>query len=198
MICVIIFLSSVLVYLVRHPTKPLYFATDSIGRLIPIIPENVPNMSTKDVTAWVISTATSSLSYDFINYRAQFQSAEKYFTQFGWNNYMKAVQAANNLPAVKFRKMIVVAQLAGQPKIIKEGILAGTYAWQFEIPMLLVYMLPPYDEKSKIYNPVLVSVIIQRQPILKSYQGLGIVQLLVESSVSTSNQPQEMSSAPPT
>lgn len=198
MICVIIFLSSVLIYLIQNPTKPLYFATDRIGRLIPIIPVEIPNMSTNEVQQWTIRTVTQALSYDFINYRSQFQNAEKFFTPFGWTNYMQAIQSANNLPAVLQRKMIVVAQMAGQPKLTREGILGGAYAWRFQMPMLLVYMLPPYDDKSRYYNPVLVSVIVQRQPILKSYQGLAIVQLVAESTVSAATQTQSMSSAPPT
>lgn len=186
MICVIIFLSSVLIYLIRHPTKPLYFATDRVGKLIPIVPENVPNMSTDEVLQWSIRAITQSLSYDFINYRAQFQSSEKFFTAFGWNNYMNAVKAANNIPAVTQRKMIVQAEMAGQPKLTREGILGGAYAWRFQMPMLLIYRLPPYDEKSRYYNPVLVSIIVQRQPVLQSYQGLAIVQLVVESTVGQS------------
>lgn len=195
-IAVIAFLVAVLIYLINHPVHPLYFATDNVGKLIPIIPVTVPNMTTPEVTAWTIEAVQTTLSNDFINYRAQLQSSEKYFTPFGWTTYMNAIRTANNLPALLQRKLIVVAQLADQPKLVTEGILGGAYAWKFDMPMLLTFMMPPFDDMSKFTNAVTVSVIVQRQPVLQSYKGLGIVQLIVASAVNVSTEPQEISSKP--
>lgn len=192
---VIAILTWVIVFLVRNPTQPFYFATDKVGRLIQVIPENRPNMTNEEVTAWVIEAVQDAFSYDFINYPAQLQNAQKYFTNFGWSNYMRALRANNNLLALTQRKWIVIAQVVEPPKIVAQGTLLGSYAWKYEVPILAEYWWPPYDENSKIPNALKVTVIVQRQSILQSYKGLGIVQIIGEM-VATPNQSQEISNTP--
>jgi intracellular multiplication protein IcmL len=176
-VVVIISLLWVVVYLVKNPTHPLYFATDNVGRLIQVIPVNTPNMTIDKITAWAIEGVQVANSYDYVNYHAQLQSAQKYFTNYGWNNYMAALTASSNLPAIIQRKWVVIAQVVEQPKILAAGILGGAYAWKFQMSLLVSYWRPPYDEKSKFSNPLDVTVIVQRQPALQGYEGLGIVQL---------------------
>lgn len=184
----IVFLIMTLIYLTRNPPYPLFFATDKVGRLINVIPVTTPNMSTDDVIKWTINSVQQAFSLDFINYRAQLQSSEKYFTPYGWNNYMQALTQTNNLLAITQRRLIVVAQVVGPPKILAQGILAGAYAWRFQMPMLVTYMYPPFDKNSRYSNPLNVNVIVQRQPVLQSADGLGIVQIISTLATSPSNQ----------
>jgi len=196
-ILMIICLTMAFLYLYRNPSGPIYFAADNVSRLINIIPVSSPNMTTQEVMQWSIDAIQSAYSYDYINYREQLQSTQKYFTAYGWQEYMRALTASNNLIAVIQRRQVAVARVVGTPKIITEGILAGAYAWKFEMPVLITYYLPPYDEKSKFLNARKVSVIVQRQQVLQAYKGLGIIQL-VESLVNLSgpNQPQEITALP--
>jgi intracellular multiplication protein IcmL len=175
---VIAILCGMLIYLIQHPPRPLYFAADHLSRLIEEVPVTTPNMSTQDVANWTVSAVQSAYSYDFVNYRAELQHAERYFTPYGWKNYLKGLSSSNNLIAVKDRNMVVIAKAVSAPKLIVEGILGGAYAWKFEIPLLITYMLPPYDSKSQFQNPLLVNVIVQRQRVLESASGLGIVQMI--------------------
>lgn len=191
-LCVIVFLIVMLLYLLRNPTHPIYFATDNVGRLIQIIPVTKPNMSTEDVTTWTIDAVEAVNSYDYINFRAQLQDAEKYFTTYGWTRYMAALRSSNNLLALTKRKQVIIAQVIGQPKILAQGILSGAFAWKYQMQLLITYSEAPYDNKSKFSNSLMATVIVQRQPPLQGYKGLGIVQL-TEEFASTTNQPQEMS-----
>jgi intracellular multiplication protein IcmL len=175
---VIVFLILTFHYLYRNPTRPIYFATDNVGRLIYIVPVNTPNMSPAEVTAWTIEAVVAANSYDFINYRAQLQGAQKYFTEYGWNKYMQALRASNNLLGVINYKEIVTAEVVDQPKIVKQGILAGAYAWQYQMPLLITHSRPPYDGTDSYNNSYLVTVLVQRQPILQGNKGLGVVQLV--------------------
>lgn len=176
----IITLMGVLVYLVKHPPHPLYFATDDAGRFIQQIPGQQPNMTTPEVAIWVTQAVEAAYSYDFINYRLQLQNAQKYFTDYGWHQYMRGLEASNNLLALAQRKFVVIAKVVNTPKLIAEGPLgkSGTYAWKFEMPVLVTYLTPPYDDKSKFENPLIVTVVVSRQDILASYKGLGIVQMI--------------------
>lgn len=192
-IVVLAMLSWAVLYLVRNPTHPLYFATDDVGRLIEIIPVATPNMTKEDVIKWSIDAVEATYSYDYINYRAQLQEAQKYFTNYGWTQYINALRASNNLVALTQRKMVALAQVVGQPKVLVEGLLSGAYAWKFQMPVLVTYLYPPYDDKSRFTNPLEVTVIVQRQPPLEGYKGLGILQMIGTFVASSSNQPQEIS-----
>lgn len=190
-----VFLMGILYYIHSNPVESLYFPTDDDGRLLTIVPLTKPNMTTDEVMAWTIEAVQAAFSYDYVNYRMQLQSAQKYFTNYGWNKYMDAIKANNNLLAITQRKMVAVATVVGQPKIITQGILSGAYAWKFEMPVLVTYLSPPYDDKSKFSNPLNLTVIVQRQSVLQSYKGLGILQIVANIDASAS-QPQQISDVP--
>jgi intracellular multiplication protein IcmL len=179
---VIAVLISLLVYIMRHPVAPRYFVADDLGRLIREIPLTQPNMSTDDVMAWTVEAIENTYSYDYVNYRGQLQNAQKYFTEFGWRNYLNGLTASNNLLALTQRQMVFVGKVIGKPTLIIESLLGGAYAYKFELQLLVTYLLPPdYSEAKAFRNPYKVSVIVQRQDLLKSYRGLAIVQLVVQS-----------------
>lgn len=174
----IAFLIGTLVYVNDHPAPPYYFMTDNSGRFLQDISLQQPNMSEQDIKTYVVKAVESAYSYDFVNYRQQFQSAEKYFTTWGWKNYMKGLQSSNNLLALTQRKLIVLAKVAGPPKLITQGIIGGALAWKYEMPVLVTYLSAPYDDRSKFVNPLTVTIVIQRQRMLGSYKGLGIMQMI--------------------
>lgn len=178
-ICIVM-LASIVIYLIRYPTQPVYFPADSVGHLIQAVPLQTPNMSEADVVNYVTQAVQSAYSYDYLNYRQQLQSAQKYFTDYGWRNYMNGLQASGNLLALTTNKYVVLAQVVSTPKLVREGILSGVLAWKFQVPVLVTYMQPPYDNqpnKSVFQNPLEVTVIVERQNLLQSYNGLGIIQM---------------------
>lgn len=178
-VIILITFSIMIYYLVKNPTRPLYFVTDKVSRLIPIIPVQVP-MKLEDVMAWAIEGVESAYSYDYINYRAQIQQSERYFTNYAWRTYL-STQQTGNIFSVRERRMIVSAKVVGEPKLLAQGILAGAYAWKLEMPLYVTYQLPPYDDKANFFsNALKVIVTVQRQPPFKGYQGLGFVQFIVE------------------
>ncbi|MDR3478909.1 MAG: DotI/IcmL/TraM family protein [Gammaproteobacteria bacterium] len=180
-IFVIMVLAGMLFYLVKNPRHPLYFVTDGAGRFIQEIPVQRPNMSVDDVLAWSQDAVEAAFSYDFMNYRSQLQNAQKYFTDFGWRSYMKGLQDSNNLLALTERKFVVIAKVVAPPKLLAQGPIGKTaiYGYKIEMPVLVSYLKAPlYDEKSRIQNPLLVTVIVERQDLLSSYKGLGIVQMI--------------------
>ena len=191
------FLVGTIVFIKRNVSHPLYFATDSIGRLIPVVPVDRPNMTDDEVMAWAVEAVQKIYSYDFVNYHAQLQGAQKYFTAYGWMNYLRALTASNNVIALTERKMVVIAQVVSTPQLVMRGLLGGAYAWKWTMPVLVTYWLPPYDDKSKFTNPLAVTVIIQRQSVLQSYRGLGVVQIIGNSAAGTGvSQPSTLSNAP--
>lgn len=191
---VIAFLVGVLVFILKNPTHPLYFVTDDVGRLIQDIPRQSPGMSTDDAANWAIEAVENTMSYDYVNYRAQIQNSQKYFNAFGWRNYMSGLTATNNLLALAQRKMVVIAKVVDRPTVKVQGILAGAYAWKFEMPVLVTYLTPPFGDKNKFSNPLYVTVIVQRQSVISSYKGLAIVQMIGNLAMGS---PTQNLSAPP-
>ena len=189
-------LIGVFVFLIRYPVYPLYFVADQVGRFVQTIPVSEPNMTLNEVMSWAVEAVQSTYSYNYINYRDQLQGAQKYFTNYGWTKYMEALTASNNLAALTQRKMIVLATAIEQPKLEITGVLGGAYAWRFQIPMLVTYLLPPYDGTAQFSNPLQVSVIVQRQPELQSYKGLGIIQVIGNMPSPSSTQPENISTTP--
>jgi intracellular multiplication protein IcmL len=178
-IIAIVTLITILVYLTTSPTRPLYFLTDSVGRLIQEPPVTEP-MPAEIVSEWVVEAIEASYSYNYMNYREQFQDAQKYFTEYGWRNYMDGLKASNNLLALTERKMIFIAKVVEKPRLVHQGILGNAYAWKFEVPLLVSFLEAPYDKPS-FSNAYTVSIIVQRQKMLQSYKGLAIVQMIAAS-----------------
>lgn len=169
-------LLTIIAYLLKNPLYAIYFATDKASKLIQVVPINEPNMSTEEMMAWVSEAVVATHSYDYVNYREQTQAAEKYFTRFGWSSYLKTLQASNNLNSFQ-NKMIWQGQV-GQPEITQEGSINGAHAWKLKIPLLVTYWSPPYDDAHKFSNAFTTIVLVVRQPVLESYNGLGIIQLI--------------------
>lgn len=192
----IAFLLAMLSYLLSNPTKPVYFAADTVGRLIQIVPVNTPNMKLEEVIAWTEEAVESAFSYDFVNWRGQLQDSQRFFTNYGWSKYMNALALSGNLRALTERKQIISAQVVGQPKLVIEGILGGAYAWKFSMQLLVNYSMPPYDGSNQFSNALVAEVTVQRQPILSSYRGLGIVQLVSDFANAQAAPAQPMTTSP--
>jgi hypothetical protein len=47
--------------------------------------------------------------------------------------------------------------------------------------LLVTYLQPPtYDDATKFSNSLIVTSVVQRQPVLQGYRGLGIVYMVGE------------------
>lgn len=172
-------LIGMLVYLIKHPPEPFYFAADDVGRLIQEVPLSQPNMPVDDVTAWTIEAVQAANSYDFVNYRAELQEAQKYFTNNGWSRFIQGLNRSKNLDGVIKRKLIGVAKVIGSPTLVEMGLLSnGIYAYKYVMYVLVTYMRPPYDNNTNFQNPLQVTVVVGRQSVLLSYKGLGITQMI--------------------
>jgi intracellular multiplication protein IcmL len=163
----------------QHLSRPApkYFATTTEGALIELIPLDQPNLSTNTLLQWATQAATSSYTYNFVNYREAFQQARNYFTPEGYKNYLKAIDESRNLEAVKEKKLVVSSVPTGVPIVVNEGRIAGRYAWQVEMPMLISYQ----SATEVIRQNIMLTMLIVRIPTLDSPKGIGIAQFIVET-----------------
>lgn len=165
------------IYYQHHsiPT-PKYFATTVDGKIIKLTPLDKPNLTTNALLQWATEAATASYTFNFVNYRKALQDVRKFFTERGYRNFIAAQQAANNLQAIREKKLVVSAVPTGVPVVLKEGVLAtGRYAWQVQVPMLIVYQ----SASEEFRQNVILTLIIVRVPTLESEGGVGIESFVV-------------------
>jgi len=172
-------LAGITVFLIKHPTQPVYFPADKAGRLIKEVPLSQANMSDEAVGDWVTKAVVAAYSYDFVNYRSQLQSAQQYFFDSGWRELMAGLNSSGNLIGLTERNLIFQGKAAALPKLVGKGLYKNSILyWKFEIPVLISFYKPPsYESDAKSENPWLVTVLVFRRSILESRDGLGIVQM---------------------
>lgn len=178
---IITLLISALIYVVTHPPAPKYFATDTTGRIIPLVPLNEPDLSTAALLQWANTAAVAAFTYNFVDYRAQLQAASEFFTPEGWQAYLQSLEASNDLVAVKAKNLVVSAVATGAPIITQRGIVDGRYTWQIQMPLLVTY-----QSASQITpQNLLVNMVITRVSTLDSPRGIGIAQFIATESGTT-------------
>jgi len=166
-----------LFYLYTNPPKPLYFPTSINGRITPLFPLNRPNQSEAAVLQWASTAAVAAYTYNYVNYRAELQAASEFFTPEGWDQFLRALNATNNLQAVKERRLIVSAVPTGAPVILQKGLVqTGRFAWQVRIPILVTFQNLNVFTQAR-YN---ITMLIQRVSTLNNPRGIGIAQYIAE------------------
>lgn len=168
-------LTALLFYLITHPPAPKYFATSINGRITPLYPLSEPNQSDSAVLQWANQAAIAAFTYNFVNYREELQASSGFFTAEGWSQFLTALEASNNLDAVKAKKLIVSAVATRAPIILQKGILNGKYSWRVQMPILVTYQSA--SEFSQQNN--VVTMLITRVSTLNSPRGIGIAQFVV-------------------
>ncbi len=184
-----------IVYLKRNPAHPYYFAADNVSRLLQIIPVTTPNMPEDQIRKWTTKAVQAAFTFDFVNYHSQLQHAQRFFTTYGWQQYMNALISSNNLVGVVQGRRVAIAQVVDQPKLLIQALLGGAWAWKYQMNVLVTYT--NVDDNTSFANAWTVTVIVQRQNPLQGNDGLGIVQLIAQQAdLPVTNAPQELTNTP--
>ena len=171
----VFFVSLFMLYVVTHPPKAKYFATSINGRITPLTSLDEPNQSDSAILQWANQAAIASFSYNFVNDRDELLAASTYFTTDGWQQFIDALQASNNLDAVKAKKLIVSAVATRAPIILQKGVLNGSFSWRIQMPILVTYQsASEFTQQNNV-----VTMLVTRISTLESPRGIGISQFVV-------------------
>jgi intracellular multiplication protein IcmL len=173
-ISVNIILAGLLAYLITHPPAPRYFATSINGRITPITALNAPNQSDSAILQWANQAAIAAFSYNFVNYRSELIASSGFFTAEGWDQFISALAASNNLEAVKAKKLVVSAVATMAPVILQKGILNSRYAWRIQMPILVTYQSASEFSQQNL----VVTMLVTRVDPLNFPRGIGISQFV--------------------
>ena len=155
-----------------HQPENRYFATTEDGRLVPMVPLNEPNLSQPALMSWVAQAATEVMTFGFNDYRRRLQESSRNFTRRGWESFTGALQRSRIIEMVEARQQVVTAAPQGAPIVVSEGLVAGRYQWEVQLPLVLTYQAGAQTRTDKL----LVTIIIVRVPRLESPNGVGIEQ----------------------
>ena len=125
--------------------EPRYFATNTLGRIVPLVPLNVPGNSKEEILEWAQRAVSSAFTFNYVQFRHQLESSKNtYFTEKGGDDYINALKNSNDLVSVTQGKLIVTASPTAIPTILKQGVVysgraQGRYAWDIKIPVQVTY-----------------------------------------------------------
>lgn len=171
------------VILISRPPQYRYVLTDVSGKVLPLVPLDSPNHQDDFIVEWTIDAVTRLYSFDFVNYRNQFQEAKGDMTTVGWKNFEKAMDISGNFRSVVGNRYVTTAVPTGPGRVTKTGQLLGRHAWKVEFPMLISYRSSQEDDdgRQRVTNQQLnVAVTVARQPEYLNKDGLGIRAIVAE------------------
>jgi intracellular multiplication protein IcmL len=153
-----------------------FFATTEDGRLVPMVPLNEPNLSAPALMSWTAQAATEVMTFGFNDYRRRLQEASRNFTRRGWESFTQALQRSRIIEMVEASQQVVTAAPKGAPIIVSEGLSAGRYQWQIQMPLVLTYQSGSRTRSDSL----LVTLVVVRVPRLESSNGVGIEQWIAQ------------------
>lgn len=184
-VCVAVgLLVAVSTYLHMEKPKPVYFSTDKEWRVQASVPLDKPYLSTPDLLQWVSDAVRNAFVYDFNNYNNQLQASTQYFTSDGWKVFLNQLNIYVNYNTVQTNKMFVNPMPSGAPFILQQGLLSGRYAWWVQMPIDLNYI--SYDRSSK--QTLTLQILVVRVPTMNNLSGVGIDNVIVSQSTTTSQE----------
>ncbi len=155
-----------------HQPENRYFATTEDGRLVPMVALSEPNLSTPALMSWVAQAATEVMTFGFNDYRRRLQEASRNFTRRGWESFTGALERSRIIELVEANQQVLTAAPQGAPIVVSEGLVAGRYQWEVQLPMVLTYQAGARTRTDRL----LVTIVIVRVPRLESANGVGIEQ----------------------
>lgn len=169
--------------LIDRPPQFRYILTSATGQVLPQVPLSRANHDDQFIVDWTVDAVTRLYSFDFVNYRLQFQEAQKNMTSQGWKSFEEAMKVSGNFNAVLGNKYVTTAVPTGAGRVVDKFDFQGRHAWKVEFPMLISYRssVKDRDGKLRVTNQALkVTVTVIRQPIFLNEAGLGIRAIVAE------------------
>lgn len=161
-------------YQALHRPLPAFAAVQADGKQMVLTPFDQPNLLPDTILQWTSKAATIAYTFDFVNYRDQISAARPYFTDAGWQDYLRSVSKL--IDTIVKKQLFVNGVVSGTPVIANQGPLPERgYVWRVEIPFLVSYQTS--EAVSKRNFVVVISLV--HVPTSVNPQGIGIDQFVM-------------------
>lgn len=164
--------SSIYLYVTKPP--PVYFATDKEWRTLPLVPVELPYLSTADLLQWVSNVMMSAFYYDFVHYNNQIQELRQYFTDQGWLAFQGMLTNYASSDSINVKKYFINGAPDGAPFVLNEGLLDHRYAWWVQIPIQITYTY--FDQQTVLTSKKrpIFQLLVVRIPTANNIFGVAI------------------------
>ncbi|MBX3708608.1 MAG: DotI/IcmL/TraM family protein [Gammaproteobacteria bacterium] len=161
-------------YQILNRPLPQFNAAQTDGKRTLLIPYDEPNLLPDTILRWASKAATVAYTFDFVRYNAQIAAARPYFTENGWQDYLRSVNKL--ITTIVQNQLFINGVVSGVPVISNQGPLPGKgYVWRIQIPFLVTYQSANLTTKRSFF--VVLSIV--RVPTSVNKQGIGIDQFVM-------------------
>ena len=109
-----------------------------------------------------------------MQFRNQMSTSKKYFTTFGWNQFLKSFQP--QLDQIIKQHLTASGVTSGVPVVTMQLLLKGAYSWKVQVPVTITF--EGANQKATT-NTYIWSLLVSRVDNRKSDQLIGIQQVVV-------------------
>lgn len=176
MVVIILMMAAVgaVLYEMYKRPLPVFYVTNPKAQKMQLTPFDEPNLLPDTILRWASKAAVGAYTFDFYNYRTQINSVRPYFTDDGWQDYLRSVEPLIN--RIVENQLFVNGVVSGIPVISNQGPLPGKgYTWRVQIPFLVTYQSANITTKRNF----LVIITVVRVSTNINPQGIGIDQFVM-------------------
>jgi intracellular multiplication protein IcmL len=168
--------SALLFYTIKQGrTGDRFYAMSFDGKKIPLQSLSTPSLNAVAMCAWASQAATDILTYGFDDIGERMGAVHSYFTDIGYESYMRAAKASGLVKTIQQNQQIMTAIPGGPATVVYEGLRQGEYVWDISVPIVLTVRA---GEQSLSARPAL-TVSIVRVPTIQNPSGFGIQQWIM-------------------
>jgi intracellular multiplication protein IcmL len=169
------------VLLMRRGPGYRFVMTDPAGKILDLVPLTKANKTDEEVADWTTDSVTRIFTFDFANYRRQFQVAQNLLSSAGWDGFYAMLMQSGNFKSVVANRYVTTASPSGsaKAKVISSGILRDAngherFGWTVELPIVILFQ----NQKQQTSLNITVRATVVRMPEYINEQGLGIRMML--------------------
>ena len=143
-----------------------------------LVPLHLPHRTTEDVSSWIMTTISESMSFDESDYRADFEQIKPLFDQGGWAQYQAFLQDKKILNVLQSGQYNVRSYVKEVPALLNDGAVSQRYRWLYDVPIMVSYLKRGARDYKDV-EPVNQDIVLRVQ-IGRSEQAGNDMGLLVE------------------
>lgn len=153
--------------------KQWYWTTISLIALFSQAIQAAPTPT--ELAVWVNEAIVATYTYDYQNFVAQQKAIASYFTSDGWINYSQALLNSKLPETIQANnyKVSAVAQLPPEVNAL------SSTTWEANMPLLVVYKNPQYQQKQTLA----ITVRFVSAPTDQGVRGLAITSLQAKETI---------------
>ena len=169
--------------------RDYYFPMRENNEVIQELPLSEPLLTGAQIRDWADEAVTHPLTFGYYAHPLRLQNSRAYFTTPGWADFTNALDEAKVLSTIgafgvedasEQPKVVVTTLRPGtRAEIVKQGINGYRYEWHVKMTIDLSF----YDTRQQYRQSWKVDLRIMRVRAMASRFGIGIHQLLAESSL---------------